>query len=82
MTEDELRHFANILLDEHDKRHSQCREIIEGDIITRTEATKIFKVSGTTLWRLEKEGKLKPYGKRGKIILYRKCDIENFLNNN
>lgn len=81
MTEDDMRKFANIILDEQEKRMKDKLGIAsEGKILTRKEAIGKFKISGTTFWRWEKEGILKPYGKHGKIVLYNETDIVKLLN--
>lgn len=81
MSEDDMRKFANIILDEQEKRMKDKLGIAsEGRILTRQETIEKFRISGTTLWRWEHEGILKPFGKHGKIVLYNETEIVKILN--
>lgn len=49
------------------------------DLATRAEALKYLRITGATLWRWEKQGKVKSYGMGGKRY-YRLSELEQSIN--
>ena len=54
-------------------------EIQSKEFLTGIETCQIFGISRTTLWRLIKQGKLKP-ANIGRKIIIRKSDLHNLFN--
>ena len=48
------------------------------DLATRAEALKYLRITGATLWRWEKQGKVKSYGMGGKRY-YRLSELEQSI---
>lgn len=48
------------------------------DLITRSEALEYLSITGATLWRYEKQGKIKGYGIGGKRY-FRKSELDESL---
>ena len=48
------------------------------ELLTPTEACAFLKITKTTIWRWQKEGKIDLYG-TGKIRFYKKTDLLNLL---
>jgi len=48
------------------------------DLATRAEALKYLRITGATLWRWEKQGKIKSYGMGGKRY-YRLSELEQSI---
>ena len=57
------------------------RRISNEKLYTQKEAKQILRRSDTTMWRLRKNGLL-TYHKYGNKILYKKSDLDNFINEN
>ena len=50
------------------------------DYVTRQQAAKILHLDVSSLWRLEKAGRLVPCRASDRRVLYRKADLEAYLN--
>ena len=50
------------------------------EYVTRQQAAKILHIDVSTLWRLEKAGRLVPCRASDRRVLYRKADLEVYLN--
>lgn len=48
------------------------------ELLTPTEACSFLKITKTTIWRWQKQGKIDLYG-TGKIRFYKKTDLLNLL---
>ncbi|MBQ0165216.1 MAG: helix-turn-helix domain-containing protein [Bacteroidales bacterium] len=46
------------------------------EYVTRQQAAKILHLDVSSLWRLEKAGRLVPFRASGRRVLYRKTDLE------
>lgn len=62
------------------ERYMSAPSIIEDEIFTPKEAAKYLKVSTVTLWKWTKINML-PVNKKGKVVRYRKKDLDNALKN-
>ena len=51
-------------------------------VITRKEVLSRLNISGSTLWRWDKVGYLKPAAHNGAKIMYRESDVNEILNGN
>lgn len=69
---------TDIVRDERERVAKEERERNELACVSRSEASEMLGVSSGTLWRWNKMGYLKTV-KVGWKVLYRKCDIDNFL---
>ena len=49
------------------------------EYVTRQEAAKILHLDVSSLWRLEKSGRLVPCRASDRRVLYRKTDLETYL---
>lgn len=59
--------MSNIILQEKKSERIKTSEIV-----------KEYKISRTTLWRLDKQGKLKPVGRTGQDKVYLRQDVEDY----
>ena len=50
------------------------------EYVTRQQAAKILHLDVSSLWRLEKSGRLVPCRASDRRVLYRKADLEAYLN--
>lgn len=71
----EIRELKNLLLEKQD--HTPTTEN-NPEFITPKEAADLLKVSQVTLWRYEKQGKVKCYGIGGRR-LYKHSELINSL---
>lgn len=49
--------------------------------LTRDEACAHMRVSDTTLWRLVREGKIRPYRPRGRRVLFSREEVDAHMAN-
>ena len=52
--------------------------IPDDEFLTPTEACAILKITKTTIWRWQKQGRIDLYG-TGKVRFYKKSDLLNLL---
>jgi len=71
----EIRELKNLLLEKQDQHPTTENN---PDLITPKEAAELLKVSPVTLWRYEKQNKVKCYGIGGRR-LYKRDEIINSL---
>ena len=60
------------------KQTPQSQETEQDELLTRTEAMQYLKITGATLWRYEKKGKITSHGIGGKRY-YKKSELEQSL---
>lgn len=80
--DDFIKDIANEVISriaEHPIQTSKKTTQAPEDLATRAEALKYLRITGATLWRWEKQGKVKSYGMGGKRY-YRLSELEQSIN--
>ncbi len=52
---------------------------LAADLLTRDECCAFLRIRATKLWQLDRDGLLRPSFRLGRRVLYRRLDVEKFL---
>lgn len=74
----EILHSKGIEIYGKGKTNPQTPQPEQDELLTRTEAMQYLRITGATLWRYEKQGKIQSIGIGGKRY-FRKSEIEASL---
>lgn len=74
----DLRQMISSVVDEALERRSVVQAPTGDEFVSKAAVMKLLRVSEVTLWRMDKDGRLKAL-RIGRNIRYRRTDVDEFM---